>query len=87
MRQEGNTLYFTDDDEFYEWCVIPQLKVCKTPGGILFTDFEFSPQYNDAVLGNMEFIIEDKNSKITKRQHVSYRTNTKKIQNLKQYNG
>lgn len=80
--------YFDNDDEFYNFCVIPQLVVKKVLNNdnqeICYTDFNFSDAYNDEIANNTFFVIKDKNSQIIKHNNVvSYRTIGKKVQNLK----
>lgn len=86
MNTIDNIIYFDSDNEFYEYCVIPELiPIQYTDGeGVerYYTDFNLSPQYNDAIKNNMRFVIKDENSQIYKHGAVSYRTITKDIQNL-----
>lgn len=42
MTIEDNNIIFENDDEFYEWGIIPNLIVRNDDNG-LYTDFEFSP--------------------------------------------
>ena len=81
--------YFDTDDDFYNFCVVPQVvqrERIKDNGDVIRSfDFELSNEYYDAVNNNIMFIIKDLNSQIYKHQAVSYRTVTKPVSNLEQY--
>lgn len=82
-----NKMYFKNDDEFYNFCVIPSLVVkdsnVEIDGRTLcYTDFEFTKEYLDAVNKKTMFFINDPNSSIVKNQCVSYRTITKPVANI-----
>lgn len=89
IRTNTDTMYFTSDDEFYNFCVVPKLVVCTDTddeGNVLrYTDFNFSDAYNNAIAQNKKFIIRDENSRIFKHGCVSYRTITKPVSNLEEY--
>ena len=87
MKKYNGVMYFDTDDDFYRFCVDPQLCV-KTydnngePSEYL--DFNFSPGYSDALANNIAFVIRNMNSQILKHNGVvSYRTISKKVDNLK----
>ena len=88
---DSTVRFFESDDDFYQFCVIPELKVKEyvdNNGNIQhYTDFEFSDEYLEAVEAGVSFVIKDEDSKIYKRKAVSYRTITKKVKNLKGYFG
>lgn len=86
-----NIIYFDNDDEFYDYAVVPQLIPIKTDSvdkygnPVYYCDWNFSSVYNNAIQNNTQFIIKDEDSQIFKHGAVSYRTITKPIQNLQQY--
>jgi len=86
MEVKDNIIYFDNDNEFYEYAVVPQLVTIpytsRDGSERYYTDFNFSTEYNDAVNNNMIFMIKDENSQICKRGRVSYRTITKDVSNL-----
>ena len=82
--QDSNIIYFENDDEFYEFCVNPSLKVVEGKNGH-YTDFDFNYAYEKALKEGKRFVIKDEDSQIYKRGFVSYRTVTKKVENLDPY--
>lgn len=86
-----NVIYFDNDDEFYNYVVVPKLIPIKTDtidkngNPVYYCDWNFSNLYNTDLQNNTQFIIKDENSQIFKHGGVSYRTITKPIQNLQQY--
>ena len=83
-----NVIYFDNDDDFYQFCVEPQLvsrEYTNNNGEIdQYLDFNFTPGYNDAIDNATIFVINDKNSNILKHNNVvSYRTISKKVDNVK----
>jgi len=79
-------IYFKDDDEFYNFCVIPNLVVRKMEDpDVYYSDFDFSDAYKNAINSDRNFVIMDENSKIFKHGAVSVGPITKKVQNLKEY--
>lgn len=91
MDVKEKVIYFDNDQEFYEYAVIPELVSIPYTDKLgvdgYYTDFNFTPQYNNAINNGMTFIIKDKNSQIYKRGAVSYRTITKEISNLEPWYG
>ena len=89
FRISAQKLFFNSDDEFYKFCVVPEIIPVEyvNPEGETkyYMDFNFTHAYNDAIKQGKVFIIKDPNSKIYKHQAVSYRTITKPIQNLEEY--
>jgi hypothetical protein len=86
MNIKDNIIYFDSDNEFYEYCVVPELVpvqyIDSNGNEKYYTDFNFTPQYNNAVNNGMRFVIKDEDSQIYKHGCVSYRTISKDIQNL-----
>ena len=82
-------MYFDNDDEFYQFCVNPEIitspytRVDGTTGYI--ADWDFSQGYKDAIDKGIHFIIKDEDSSIYKHGAITHRVNTKKIQNLDPY--
>ena len=91
METKDNIIFFNNDDEFYQYCVVPELVPVQyiDNSGVekYYTDFNFTPQYQHAIDNGMRFIIKDEDSNIFKHGAVSYRTITKDIQNLDQWFG
>lgn len=90
LTKNPNVIYFNSDDEFYKFCVVPVIipKEFINPnnGETMYKmDFDFSNDYLDAINSGKRFIIKDENSQIYKRGCVSYRTVTKRINNLDKY--
>ena len=86
---ENNIIHFKNDDEFYEWCVVPKIVLInetdKFGNEYKVADFNLSEAYNNAINIGKHFMIEDENSQICKHGCVSYRTISKPIQNLETY--
>ena len=84
-----NIIYFDNDDEFYEFCVVPKLVPVQYVNGdgqiAYYTDFNLSDAYHDAVKAGKKFMIKNEDSSIFKHKCVSYRTLSKPIENLCQY--
>lgn len=83
-------MFFSSDDEFYNFCVVPVLVTREstnpnTGETIRYFDFDFTYEYLNALKNGVQFIIKDEDSQIFKHGAVSYRTITKPVQNLKQY--
>lgn len=83
--EDPNVRYFDNDDEFYKYCVVPELVPVDLGNGLYSATFNFSSQYQDDIKNGIRFIIKDEDSKIFKNGAVSYRTITKPVQNLEQY--
>lgn len=86
MITKDNIIYFDSDNEFYDYCVVPELvpvQYIDSEGNEkYYSDFNFTPQYNNAVNNGMRFVIKNEDSQIYKHGCVSYRTISKDIQNL-----
>lgn len=86
---KSNTMYFNSDDDFYQFCVVPQLNpveyINSAGEKAYYVDFDFTHEYNKAVEQGINFVIKDENSNIYKNGCVSYRTISKPISNLKPY--
>lgn len=86
MDVKEKVIYFDNDQEFYEYVVVPRLVpiqyVDNCGNERYYTDFNFSPQYLHNVENGTKFIIKDEDSQIYKHGAVSYRTITKEISNL-----
>ena len=83
----NKVIYFNTDDELYKYVVVPQIiekeRVNATGEVTHYADFDLSRAYYDDLDNSVEYIIRDKNSQIYKHKGVSYRTITKKLDNLK----
>ena len=86
IDDKKNIMHFDSDDEFYQFCVVPEIVIVDyiNPAGKNdhYMTFNLSPSYLDAVDNGTRFMIHDPKSQIYKHQAVSYRTCTKPIQNL-----
>ena len=83
MKTENNKMYFVNDDEFTDFCLCKDYEVFHDDiTNLDYYDFPYTYAYDDAVKNNMVFIIEDPNSKITKRGCVCRGFITKKVSNL-----
>lgn len=89
FKVKSNILYFNNDDEFYRFCVVPEIVTVKYMNNAgqpdCYADFNFTNEYNKAIEDGTLFCIKDENSNIFKNKAVSYRTITKPVSNLKQY--
>lgn len=89
--KEKNIIYFDNDDEFYEYAVVPEIVAYKTNHidkfgyPIYYYDWNFSDMYNDDIKNGMLYMIKDENSQIFKHGAVTYSTITKSVPNLQQY--
>ena len=86
---KSNTIYFNTDDDFYQFCVVPQVVIKEYVDNNGETNYYFtfnlSNAYNKAISDGINFVIKDENSQIYKHGCVSYRTISKPISNLKPY--
>ena len=86
---ENNIMHFKNDDEFYNWCIVPEIvlrsEYDEYGREYKVADFNLSEEYINAVDEGKRFMIDDENSQIYKHGCVSYRTISKPIQNLEQY--
>ena len=87
MITKGDVIYFDNDKEFYEFCIVPQLVSVDytNPSGQVcqYCDFNFTNDYQEALNTNKKFVMRDKKSSIIKRNNtVSYRTISKRVNNL-----
>jgi len=89
MKDINNIKFFDSDDDFYVFCVTPQLDVHSHTNiygdTTYYTDFEFTNGYNDDIDNGIMFMIKNPNSSIQKRGCVSYRGHAKRIKNLIPY--
>lgn len=87
MLTLDNTIYFDNDNDFFDYAVNPALIANQSDSGNVFYDFNFTDEYLNAVNNGMSFMIKDRLSKIYKHNCVSYKTLSKPVSNLKQYQG
>lgn len=81
MRKEKNKICFDNDEEFFNFAVKPQIVVRQGKHG-LYTDWEFTDEYEDAVSRGVRFVVSDPNSRIMKNQIVCYKTISKNVENV-----
>ena len=83
---DSKYMYFDSDDDFYKFCVVPEIKAkpfTLDNGETFYTmDFDLSNDYNMAIQNGNIFVIKDENSQICKHGAVSYRTITKPVKNV-----
>ena len=84
-----NVMFFDKDEDFYNFCIVPKIIPVKyidnTGNEKYYTDFDLTYEYNNAVKNGTSFVIKDPKSSIYKHKAVSYRTMTKPIKNLLDY--
>ena len=76
-----NIIYFDNDDDFFNFAVIPALVIRDGKHG-KYTDFDFSKDYLEKINNGTRFVIEDVNSRIMKNGHINFRTITKNVENI-----
>lgn len=86
MNRIKNTIYFDSDDEFLDFALDPR-PVIKEGKHCKYTDFNFTKTYQNEVDNGIRFCIKDERSQIEKHQAISYRTITKKVENLDPWYG
>lgn len=79
MKREGNTIFFANDQEFYDFSVVQMDVFKRTETGILYHDWEFTKAYTDAIEEGKELVIEDPKSQVVKHQCAVFRTVTKPV--------
>lgn len=82
MVRNGNTITFSDDEDFFNFAVSPFDVFRRTDTGILYHDWDFTAAYNQAVEEGVKFLIEDENSLVAKRKCVCFRTVCKPVENV-----
>lgn len=82
MVRNGNTITFTDDEDFFNFAVSPYDVFNRTEAGTLYHDWNFTSDYNKAVEEGVKFVIEDENSLVAKRKCVCFRTVCKPVENV-----
>lgn len=86
-KEKPKFMYFDTDDDFYKFAVDPVLDIKKdvtecNGQKIHSYDFKFTEAYTDAVNKGIQFVINDKESKINKRGTISVYLITRPIDNL-----
>ena len=84
MEEQHNLIIFENDDEFFDWCVNPNLVFKKSESGVTYFTWEFTSEYLNALNEGRIFTIKDSDC-ICKRQAISFHTVTKEVENLKEY--
>lgn len=79
MKREGNTIFFANDQEFYDFSVVQMDVFKRTENGIMYHDWEFTKAYTDAIGEGKELVIEDPNSQVVKHQCAVFRTVAKPV--------
>ena len=80
IDEENNIIYFDNDEEFYDFCVSPDLIVKTSAKGTLYYDMDFTEWYKSHVDEATKIVILDDDSTILRRGGVvTYRTCNKKI--------
>lgn len=86
MTRKDNIIYFDSDDEFLDFCVV-QAPVIREGKHGKYIDFDLTSTYKNELEKGTRFCIKDEDSIITKRGMVSYRTESKEVQNLEPWFG
>ena len=85
--KDKNLIIFDNDEEFFNFSVSPNFEVnYSDTSDRYFYTINFTDDYNNAISNDIYFIINDENSQIEKHNCVTYKTISKKIQNLEPYN-
>lgn len=85
--KDKNLIIFDNDEEFFNFSVSPNFEVnYSNTSDRYFYTINFTDDYNNAISNDIYFIINDENSQIEKHNCVTYKTISKKIQNLEPYN-
>lgn len=80
---KDNILLFANDDEFTNFCLCPDLTFKRSDvSGVLYHDYDYTEQYNNALAENKFFVIMDKNSLVYKRGCVCKGIINKPIENV-----
>lgn len=74
-----NTIIFDNDDDLFQFAVVPEFVLCTDENGVQYADWMFTDDYNDAVAGNYELLMNDLNSRFLKNQDIHYKGITKPI--------
>lgn len=89
MIEKNNTIYFDTDDEFFDFCIVPEVVIVDYVNDRgqqdIRQELNYTSVYNNAVAAGKSFCIRDEKSKITKHQAINYKTFTKPVKNLKRY--
>jgi hypothetical protein len=79
IDKNNNTFIFENDDELYNFAVIPEYVVVTDEMGNQGMGWNFTEDYLDAVAGNGEFLMNDLNSRCLKHQVIDFRGVSKPI--------
>ena len=86
---DQNTLYFNNDDEFYRFCINPNIVIYQEIDNDDMCHNVFTANtsdiYNSCVKSGTKFIIKDPKSRILKNKCISYKTITIPIENVEPY--
>lgn len=82
MRLDGNTIFFKDDQEFYDFAVNKRDIFSRTDTGILYHDWDFTELYEKNLADGRQFVIEDPESQVVKHQCAVFRTVCKPVENV-----
>lgn len=85
MYTKNNVIVFKNDEEFYKWCIDPELYI-KEGKSCSYTTWDFSYDYKKALREGKKFAIYTNDSRVLKNGDISYRTITKKVENVVPYN-
>lgn len=86
MERKDNVIYFDSDDEFLNFCVL-QAPIIREGKHGKYVDFSFTNHYQKELDKGTRFCIKDEDSLITKRGVVTYKTESKPVQNLDPWYG
>lgn len=76
---KNNTIVFDNDDDLFEFAVVPEFVLSTDENGVQCADWLFTDDYNDAIAGNYELLMNDLNSRYLKNQDIHFKGITKPI--------
>lgn len=85
MKIKDNIIYFNNDQEFYDACVCPNVKLHQSENNTFYFDIDFTAFYKNAVNSGKVFVIKDENSIIYKHRAVHLRSVSAPVENLEPY--
>lgn len=75
----NNTIVFDDDDDLFNFAVVPSLVILTDENGNQYSGWSFTEEYNDALAANTQFLINDLKSRYLKNKNIDFRGMTKPI--------
>lgn len=87
MKQdiENNRIIFNDDDDLCNYAVNKKYAIHTDDDGFQSFGWDFTDYFNDAIAANVEFVMNDLNSRILKNGLIEYNGITKPINIIPNY--